>query len=191
MDTKNLEALSEPDKWRVVYEIWATEGNQNDRETAEITGVPRSSINYHRRMEGWARRFREEYLGLSNADIDVARIRWKRLLVDGMGRMEHIVSGKVVRTDPFGNAILDAQGQPEMIYAAKDSDAVSAYRAVMDTVTNRDMGSQTESYEGAITSISEGSEVDDPALLATRILEDIQHGVNTRTMVQSRRGRRV
>jgi len=191
MEEKDLEALSEGDKWRVIYEIWATEGQQNDRQTAEITGVPRSSINYHRNKEGWTRRFREERLGLSNADVDVARIRWKRFLLDGVGRMEDIVYGKKIWRDAFGKVIEDETGQPIMVYASRDSDAVAAYRNIMETVTTRDMGSMTETYEGTITQISEGEEIEDPALLATRILEDIQHGVNTRTMVQRQRGRKV
>lgn len=191
MDAEHLEALSEPDKWRVVYEIWATDGLQNDYETAKITGIPRTSINYHRNKEGWSRRFREERLGLSNADLDVARIRWKRLLIDGQSRMEHIVYGRTQLRDQYGKVVAGDDGSPIMVYASKDSDAVSAYRAIMDTVTNRDMGSQSESYEGVITSMSDGEEIQDPAFLAAKILEETQHGVNTRVMIQSKMGRKV
>lgn len=192
MDKTELETLNDADKWRLLYEIWATDGEQSDEKTAEISGVPRRTISYHRNKEGWAQRYRDEKLGLSNADVDVARIRWKRLLISGMARMEHIVYGKKEMRDHMGKVVLDDDGQPVMTWAAEHKDAVSAYRAIMDSVTNRDSGSMdTGAYETHVTRISEGETVEDPALLAAQILEETQAGVNTRIMTRSRTGRKV
>lgn len=193
MKTEDLESLSEPDKWRLVYEIWATDGEQSDEKTAEVCGIPRRTISYHRNKENWARRYKDEKIGLSNADVDVARIRWKRLLISGMARMEAIVYGKVEMRDHMGKVVLDeATGKPVMVWAADHKDAVSAYRAIMDTVTNRDMsGAAPETFDITPRAISEGETVDDPALLAAQILEDTQQQVNTRVMVRSKSGRKV
>lgn len=191
MNTTDLEQLPDADKWRLIYEIWATEGEQNDYTTAEITGLARTTINYHRTKEGWPQRFREERLGLSNADVDVARIRWKRMLIDGQGRMEHIVYGKVELRDQFGKVVLDDNGQPIMTWAADHKDAIQAYRAIMDSVTNRDQGSLPgNEFEASVGRISDGETVTDPALLAAQILEETQGMVNTRVMASRGNGRR-
>lgn len=190
MNITDLEQLSDGDRWRLVYEIWATDGEQNDEKTSSLSGIPRRTISYHRTKEGWPQRFRDERLGLSSADVDVARIRWKRLLIDGMARMEHVVYGKTPLRDPFGKVVLDEEtGEPVMVYASRDMDAVSAYRSIMDTVTNRDMGSldAAGTFEARV-SVGSGETVEDPALLAAQILEETQAGVNTRVM--NTRGRR-
>jgi len=191
MDMEHLEQLSDADKWRVVYEIWASDGEQSDEKTAEISGIPRRTISYHRNKERWSQRYKDDKVGLSAADVDVARIRWKRLLVNGMARMELIVYGRKPLRDQYGKPVLDDDGNPVMTWEADHREAISAYRAIMDSVTNRDMGSQVESYEAGIQSISEGETIDDPALLAAQILEETQAGVNTRVMAQQKRGRRV
>lgn len=188
MNTEDLEQLSEPDKWRIIYEIWATDGEQSDEKTAELSGIPRRTISYHRNKENWSQRYKDEKMGLSNADVDVARIRWKRLLISGMARMEEIVYGKRVLRDQMGKVVLDDNDTPVMTWAAEHKDAIAAYRAIMDSVTNRDMGSLDTGFDGHIVAITAGETVEDPALLAAQILEDTQHQVNTRIL--NKHGRR-
>ena len=109
------------------YEIWATTGGRNDTKTAELTGVPRRTISSWRLTYGW----RERYLQITAEDSDLIARTAVVTMRQGMDlvaeRMMDIVGAKRPLRQADGTIVTDpTTGEPVMVWASKDSDAIKA-----------------------------------------------------------------
>jgi hypothetical protein len=173
--------------WDDVYKLWAYECNQSDRETAERCGIPRRTIAYHRVSERWADRYIHDHYGLSEADLNLARIDLRGLLKEGIReRLRSVILDKVPATTLLGEPILSEDGTPIMRWRASDKDAVNAMRIVtqytLDPARGADLS--TEPLPAAFRVLDPEQDLS-PQEQAIAILEDNAAAANTR--VRSRR----
>lgn len=101
------------------FEIWSNEAERNDTRTAELMGVPQSTVSYWHRTYGWD----ERYLSLIQpegeimAGVALAAMRAGMPLVTQ--RLLHIATAKKPVSDADGTRIGET-------YAAQDRDAIQA-----------------------------------------------------------------
>jgi hypothetical protein len=101
------------------FHIWSTEADRNDTKTAELMGVPQSTVSYWHRTYHWD----ERYLTFSHPDGElmagVALADIRATLPAVTQRLVHIATA----TKP----VHDAAGTPiGEVYAAQDRDAIQA-----------------------------------------------------------------
>lgn len=101
------------------FQIWASEAGRNDTRTAELIGVPQSTVSYWHRTYGWD----ERYLSIVQPDGEllagVARSEIRAALPAVVVRLRSIVEDR--------KPIFNAQGeQIGETWAASDRDAVQA-----------------------------------------------------------------
>lgn len=175
--------------WDKVYEVWAYECQQSDQKTAERTGIPRRTIAYHRGQEGWQDRFISAHYGISEQDLNLARIELRSLAKEGMQRrLRSIILDEVPVLDMMtGDPVLGEDGQPVMKWRASDKDAVAAMRVVTEYALDsaRDSGLATPIPASFKVRSSNGDL--SPQDQAIAILEDNAAAVNTRI----RKGKRT
>jgi hypothetical protein len=106
------------------FQIWSTEADRNDTRTAELMGVPQSTISYWHRAYRWD----ERYLtfiqpdGELMAGVAVATIRAGLPAVTE--RLLQIATAK--------KPVYDAAGKPiGEVYAAQDRDAIQAAKLLV------------------------------------------------------------
>jgi hypothetical protein len=101
------------------FEIWSTEAERNDTRTAELMGVPQSTVSYWHRTYGWD----ERYLALIQRDGDVMA----RVGLAAMRAGMPIVTQRLLHIATAKKAVYDADGkQIGETYAAQDRDAIQA-----------------------------------------------------------------
>ena len=101
------------------FEIWSTEGGRNDTRTAQLLGLPQSTVSYWHRTYDWDQR----YLAFIQPDGDVfagvARAEIRSTLPAVVTRLRHIVEAR--------KPIFNDQGEPiGEVYASQDRDAIQA-----------------------------------------------------------------
>src|SRR6188472_2726560 len=106
------------------FEIWSTEAERNDTRTAELLGVPQSTVSYWHRTYGWD----ERYLCVVQPDGEllagVARAEIRAALPAVVTRLRCIVEAR--------KPVFDAQGEPiGETRAASDRDAVQAAKLLV------------------------------------------------------------
>ena len=93
---------------RKAFEIWATEAGRNDTRTAELIGVPQSTVSYWHRTYGWD----ERYLSIVQPDGEllagVARSEIRAALPAVVVRLRSIVEDR----KPIFNARGSRSGRP-------------------------------------------------------------------------------
>ena len=101
------------------FEIWSTEAERNDTRTAELMGLPQSTVSYWHRTYGWDQR----YLAFIQPDGDVfagvARAEIRAALPAIVTRLRHIVEAR----KPVYNEAGEPIGE---VYASQDRDAIQA-----------------------------------------------------------------
>ena len=97
------------------FQIWSTDAERNDTRTAELMGVPQSTVSYWHRTYGWD----EQYLRLVRPDgellANVARAEIRAALPAIVTRLQHIVAGR--------KPIFNADGKQRLGIVARDGDA--------------------------------------------------------------------
>jgi len=101
------------------FEIWSTEADRNDTKTAELMGLPQSTVSYWHRTYGWD----QHYLAFIQPDGDVfagvARAEIRAVLPAVVTRLRHIVEAR----KPVYNEQGELIGE---VYASQDRDAIQA-----------------------------------------------------------------
>lgn len=191
------------------YEIWATTGARSDAKTAELTGVPRRTIAHWRVTYGW----RERYLSLSSEDAETIARTAVVQMRQGMDlvteRLLDIVGAKRPARKADGTVITDPEtGEPVMVWASKDNDAIKASQILAQYAlgpAQTSPGLDTSipaSYrthdlpQAELAPLPEPEEAgpEDLASLraaAAQMLEETAMSVNTRVEPGRRRGERV
>jgi hypothetical protein len=106
------------------FTIWSTEADRNDTRTAELMGVPQSTVSYWHRTYHWD----ERYLTFNQSDgqlmAGVALAGMRAGLPAVTARLLHIATAKT--------PVFDAAGQPiGEVYAAQDRDAIQAAKLLV------------------------------------------------------------
>jgi hypothetical protein len=106
------------------FQIWSTEAERNDTRTAELMGVPQSTVSYWHRTYHWD----ERYLTFIQPDgqlmAGVALAGMRAGLPAVTERLLHIATAK--------KPVYDAAGQPiGEVYAAQDRDAIQAAKLLV------------------------------------------------------------
>lgn len=190
------------------YEIWATTGTRSDAKTAELTGIPRRTIAHWRVTYGW----RERYLQLSSEDAETIARTAVVQMRQGMDlvteRLLDIVGAKRPARKADGTIITDDQGEPVMVWASKDNDAIKASQILAQYAlgpAQTSPGLDTSipaSYTVAPIQQADVGELPDPdeakpedlgklRAAAAQMLEQTSMAVNTRVEPGRRRGERV
>src|SRR5215213_8018996 len=101
------------------FQIWSTEGDRNDTRTAELMGLPQSTVSYWHRTYRWE----ERYLAFIQPDGDVfagvARAEIRSALPAIVQRLRSIVEAR----KPVYNEAGEPIGE---VYASQDRDAIQA-----------------------------------------------------------------
>jgi hypothetical protein len=101
------------------FEIWSTEAERNDTRTAELMGLPQSTVSYWHRSYSWDQR----YLTFIQPDGDVfagvARAEIRSALPAIVQRLRSIVEAR----KPVFNDQGELVGE---VYASQDRDAIQA-----------------------------------------------------------------
>jgi hypothetical protein len=188
------------------YEIWASTGARSDAKTAEITGVPRRTIAHWRTRYAW----RDRYLSLASEEAEAIARTAVVQMRQGMDlvteRLLDIVGSKRPQRRADGTILTDETGEPVLVWASKDGDAIKAsqilaqyalgspqsqagldtsipttYREVLPAETYQ-LPEPEEAGEGDLASLRAA---------AAQMLEETAMRVNTRVEPGRRRGERV
>jgi hypothetical protein len=167
--------------WDDVYRIWAYEAGQNVSETARLTGIPRRTIAYHQTTERWPDRYISDHYGLSEADLNLAKIDLRSLLKEGVQqRLRSVILDKVQDTTIMGEPIYNEDGSPRMRWRATDKDAVNAMRIVSQYTLDPARGADYQEPLPAAFTVHRDEAVMSPQDQAIAILEDNAAAANTR-----------
>ena len=167
------------------FEIWSTEAERNDTRTADLMGVPQSTVSYWHRTYRWD----ERYLSMIRPDGEIMAGVALAMVRAGMPmvtqRLLHIATAK--------KPVSDADGTPiGEVYAAQDRDAIQAAKLLAQYgLTDRPTDGWTYSLEAQVQLLP--SQEHDLAALntgerspaelkaeASRMIEATVQAVNTR-----------
>lgn len=200
---RNNASMARPRNEKVdeAFVIWAGEADRDDTKTAELVGVPVRTLQYWRSTYAWEQRYISE-LGPA---AELSAIQTRQMLRMAGPAMARRMLAILAEQRPLRNAIGDIilnEGQPIMVYASKDSDAVQAAKVIAILGIGEETPTLGSSpYEARYTVPPEppppdpGEEENIGALRnrAVAMLEETVASVNTRATVKgrSRPGRKI
>lgn len=175
--------------WDDIYGMWAYECQQSDTATAEKTGIPRRTIAYHRQVEGWGDRYLDAQLGISEQDLNLAKIEIRALAKEGLQRrLRSIILDQVPVLDPFtGEPRTDEDGQPMLKWRASDKDAVAAMRIVSEYALEPGRYTEVSAPIPASYRVRNPDQELSPAEQAISLVESNVSATNTRIRRGTRR----
>ena len=101
------------------FEIWSTEADRNDTKTAELMGLPQSTVSYWHRTYGWDQRYLAFIQPNGDVFAGVARAEIRAALPAIVTRLRSIVEAR----KPVYNEAGELIGE---VYASQDRDAIQA-----------------------------------------------------------------
>lgn len=175
------------------YLVWCSEGEQLDTKTAELTGIPRSTIGHWRRTQDW----RAKWLGDAGPEAEQAASVGRAMIRAGMPlvakRLLAIIGGQIPVRNLQGEIVTDDAGRPIMQWEAEHRDAINAAKIFALYGLGQPSLQDTAGY-GAIPdaqwkpSVSAGEPTDaDLRAKASAMIEATVASVNTRTKTKGRR----
>ena len=195
-----MDALAEPHV--AAFIVWAAEGEQDTGKTAEITGIPRRTIQFWMKRDDW----RGQWLAHGAPEAERAAQQGRQMMRHAMPvvakRLLSIIGAQTQLRGPFGDLLTDADGAPLIGWASSDRDAVQAAKLLALYGLGSPL-SQTDVSDGGVlnasyTVPSEALSAEPPEpgtesvaqlrAAASAAIESTVSAVNTRV---STRGRRV
>jgi hypothetical protein len=174
--------MSRPPSERIdeAFEIWATDGDRNDTRTAELMGLPQSTVSYWHRTYAWDQR----YLAFIQPDGDVfagvARAEIRSALPAIVTRLRHIVEAR--------KPVFNAAGEPiGEVYASQDRDAIQAAKLLSQYGFEGSAGQDSPIFEAHAVVLPEVRTPDGEESVAdlkrnvSAMIEATVLSVNTRT----------
>ncbi len=119
---------SRSDKAELAYAIWASEGQGDTQKTAELSGIPRSTVQRYMREDGWQRRHELEQLGDTAEAVILAANMVRAGMPHVVESMQLICYGTKPLVKADGTLAVDPDGKPIMIAFAENKDKVAAGR---------------------------------------------------------------
>jgi hypothetical protein len=101
------------------FAIWSTEAERNDTRTAELMGLPQSTVSYWHRTYGWDQRFLAFIQPDGDVYAGVARAEIRSALPAIVQRLRFIVEARKPVYNEAGEPIGD-------VYASQDRGAIQA-----------------------------------------------------------------
>jgi len=190
--------MDEPDlpKHEVAFRCWCTDGEQDDRKTAQLCDIPRRTIAYYRSRDDWRGRWNSA-IGPEAGDAARSGQAMARMATPMvMKRLINMVGGMKPDVAPDGTHRTDEDGNPLYVWNSTDRDASNAAKLLLLYALgpgNEQQEPDGPVYSGTFTAIPEAATENDLASLrsaANAMLEATIQSVNTRTQTQ-RRGQRV
>ncbi len=108
------------------FAVWAGEGERSDEKTAELTGIPRRTVAYYRRRDGWAERYVEAHEADSRQVARLARLEMRHALPAVVRRLSLIAGGVKPVRDKADALVYDAAGNVVLEPWSRDQDAIKA-----------------------------------------------------------------
>lgn len=122
---------SRNEKAEEAYAVWSTEAAGDTAKTADLTGIPRSTIQRYMREDDWHGRLQNERFADKRVAVETAVGMVQEAMPAVVARMISIVTGTKPRTNAKGELIRDDQGKIIHDPLADNKDAVSAARWLM------------------------------------------------------------
>ena len=108
------------------FSVWSRDGNQNLRQTAQLTGIPYRTIHYYASTRNWAQRHLEHMTAEAERGARIARNRMRMRLPQVEEELWQIITGKAPLRTREGMVVTDQDGTPVMDYAARPRDRAYA-----------------------------------------------------------------
>ena len=169
-----------------IFLVWAGEGEQDDSRTAELCGIPRTTVGYYKRTRDWPARF----LSVAGPDSEVAANTGRAMMRYGIPivarRLLAIVGQQIEIENP-------ETGEVRKIWASEDRDAVNAAK-VLAAYGLGQPTAQDATGLGAIpaeswvkSEVPEGEEtIEQLRQRAAAMIEATVASVNTRTRIKGK-----
>src|SRR5215208_5718918 len=161
------------------FEMWSTEAERNDTRTAELMGVPQSTVSYWHRTYNWDQR----YLAFIQPDGDVfagvARAEIRATLPAIVTRLRSIVETRKPVYNDQGELIGE-------VYASQDRDAIQAAKLLSQYGFEGGAGQDSPVYDAHAVVFPEVRTADGEESLAdvkrsvSALIEATVQSVNTR-----------
>lgn len=185
-------------KHEVAFRCWATDGEQDDKKTAQLCDIPRRTIAYYRSRDDWRQRWNSA-IGPEAGDAARSGQAMARMATPMvMKRLINMVGGLKPDIAPDGTQRLDEDGNGLYVWSASDRDASNAAKLLLLYALGPATDQQAPDgpvYSGTFTAVESTNGSDDKTLAQLRsaanaMLEATIQGVNTRTNTH-RRNQRV
>jgi hypothetical protein len=113
------------------FQIWCSTGEQSDRKTAEITGVPLSTVGYYRREYQWSERWQEIVGPEAQIASNQGREMLKLATPLGARRLIRIIGGVRPLRNLEGQIVRDEDGAVVYVDEADHKDAIQALKLLL------------------------------------------------------------
>ena len=160
----------------LAFSVWASDGNQNLRDTAELTGIPYRTIHYYARTRHWPERSLAQMTPEAERGALLARNRMRMRLVDVEQELFGIITEKRPLRAFNGELVTTPDGAPVMEYSAPPRDRAYAIKLYLEYSMARLLPEETQSgaTPKAASPIGDGMSVSDAA---AAIIEATVHDV--------------
>ena len=122
---------NEQDRAAQAYLVWCSSGRQSDTKTAELTGIPLSTIGYYRRRDRWSERWQEAIAPEADVASDQARVMLRAAMPIGAQRLLRIIGGQKPLINANGDLVRDGNGDIVYVDEADHRDAIAALKLLM------------------------------------------------------------
>ena len=112
----------------LAFSVWASDGNQNLRDTAELTGIPYRTIHYYARTRDWSSRLLAQQSPEAERGALMARNRMRMRLLDVEQELYGIITEKRPLRTLQGTIVRTPDGEPVLEYSAPARDRAYAIK---------------------------------------------------------------
>jgi hypothetical protein len=181
-------------KHELAFRCWATDGEQDDKKTAQLCDIPRRTIAYYRSRDDWRQRWNSA-IGPEAGDAARSGQAMARMATPMvMKRLINMVGGMKPDMAPNGDHRHDEDGNPLYVWASADRDASNAAKLLLlyalgpATEQQQPDGPTYAAAFSAAPATTDASSLSDLRSAANAMLEATIQGVNSRTQLD-RKGR--
>lgn len=179
--------LHPPERIEEAFQNWSTEADRNDTRTAELLGLPQTTVSYWRRTHRWDERF----LATRQDEAD----RAARLALAQMRAGMPVVAERILAIATARRPVLDAEGRKTgEVYASQDRDAIQAAKLLVQYGLDEHLGDGVPQAMKAAVAVPLQEEdlaalsVGELRVEACRLIEETAQAVNTRPSRLRNRG---
>jgi len=179
-------------KHEVAFRCWATDGEQDDKKTAQLCDIPRRTIAYYRSRDDWRQRWNSA-IGPEAGDAARSGQAMARMATPMvMKRLINMVGGMKPDLAPDGTQRLDEDNNPLYVWSATDRDASNAAKLLLLYALGPATDQQAPDgpvYAGAFTAVeatTDASSLSELRNAANAMLEATIQGVNSRTQLHKK-----
>ena len=132
MQGNGVARQDENERAEYAFSVWSRDGNQNLRQTAQLTGIPYRTIHYYASTRNWAQRHLEQMTPEAERGALIARNRMRMRLPELEEELWQIITGKAPLRTPKGTIVTDQDGNPILDYYALPRDRAYAIKLYLE-----------------------------------------------------------